>query len=126
MISMIAGTSCIFCQKPLDGSDEHIIPDSLNGRLHSKDLICAACNQKFGIKLDPVIKETLKFILFALGIGNVKKMQVTDQDGKFYTVDQAGVMKPVAPEVQLLKLDDGRVSISVSGEKDAALRAFAK
>ena len=125
-MTSIASSSCLFCDNPLDGSDEHIIPESVNGRLHTKNLICEACNHKFGSKLDPIVKETLHFLLFALGIGNVKKMKVTDQDGKAYTIDQAGKMKEVAPEVKLIKLDDGRVGINVNGEKNTAIQAFAK
>lgn len=125
-MSIIEKVNCIFCDNLLDGSDEHIIPDSVNGRLHTKRLICAACNQKFGSKLDPIIKETMSFVLFALGMGNVKKMQVTDQNGKPYIVDQAGKMREVAPEVEITKTDDGKIGISVNGEKNVALRAFAK
>ncbi|WP_419788797.1 HNH endonuclease [Mucilaginibacter sp. X4EP1] len=109
----------------MNNSDEHIIPDSINGRLHTRELICSECNQKFGNKLDPVIKESLQFVLFALGIGNVKKMQVKDQDGKAYLVDQEGNMKHVAPEVEVFKIGD-QTGISVTGEKNVAVRAFAK
>jgi len=124
-MTVVVGNTCIFCTNVLNGSDEHIIPDSVNGRLHTRELICSDCNQKFGNKLDPVIKESLQFVLFALGIGNVKKMQVKDQDGKAYLVDQAGNMKHVAPEVEVFKIGD-QTGISVTGEKNVAVRAFAK
>ncbi|QEM06437.1 HNH endonuclease [Mucilaginibacter rubeus] len=119
-------STCIFCDNPLDGSDEHIIPDSVNGRLHSKTLICASCNQKFGSRLDPVIKEALHFVLFALGVGNVKKMKVTDQAGKAFTVDQAGKMKEVAPEIEVIKREDGKIALQVDGDKNLVPQAFAK
>ena len=122
---LVAGAACIFCSNPLNDSDEHIIPDSVNGRLHSKTLICSACNKLFGENLDPIIKEALQVVLFALGFDNVKKMRVTDQDGKPYTIDQDGKMQEVAPSIEVFKVGE-QTGISVSGEKRTAIRAFAK
>lgn len=65
--------ACIFCTKQLDNSDEHIIPQSINGRIHSKRLICQKCNHDFGTNLDPIIKETFGFLLHVLKIGNNSK-----------------------------------------------------
>lgn len=69
-------SKCIFCKKQIDGSDEHVIPESLNGKLHSKTLICKKCNQKFGGKLDPILKETLFMQLHLLGFENAKSFRV--------------------------------------------------
>ena len=118
-------TNCIYCGLPLDNSDEHIIPDSINGQLHTRTLICSACNNKFGVKLDPVIKESLHFILHMMGIGKAETMWVEDQDGKAYIVDRAGKAKMVKTEVGTFKQGE-KTGISVSGEKTAAIRAFAK
>ncbi|RYZ18782.1 MAG: hypothetical protein EOO10_25255 [Chitinophagaceae bacterium] len=66
--------TCIFCSNPLDGSDEHIIPDSLNGRLHSKGIICSDCNQHFGEKLDPVLKECFSCSCTCLALAVHKRL----------------------------------------------------
>ena len=61
--------NCLFCKNPLDGSDEHIIPDSLNGRIHSKKIICYNCNSNvFGKKIDPVGKEFFDYLLLVFPI----------------------------------------------------------
>ncbi|WP_367182322.1 HNH endonuclease [uncultured Aquimarina sp.] len=55
---------CFFCTNDLDNSDEHIILNSLNGKLHSKEIICSECNNFFGAKLDSVAKDFFNPILF--------------------------------------------------------------
>lgn len=118
-------TNCIFCESKLDGSPEHIIPASLNGRLQTKQLICAKCNNKFGIQLDPIIKESLQTLLYLLDVGKNKKLKISDQEGKEYIIDRAGTINPVETEVKMFKVGD-KIRISVSGEKLQAAKAFAK
>lgn len=111
--------TCIFCPNPLNGSDEHIIPQSINGQLHSKELICAKCNNTFGRQLDPILKESLVFILHALNIGNVKKMLVEDESGNIYLYDsKTGKVKHTKPEISIFKVDENKTGISVSGDDD--------
>lgn len=117
--------NCIFCNSLLDGSDEHIIPDSINGQLHTKELICKACNNKFGIKLDPIIKETLSTVLYVLGIGNVKTLKIEDDNGTAYLIDKIGKIKQIEPDVKTFTIDS-KVGISVSGEKNIVPKIFAK
>jgi hypothetical protein len=117
--------TCIFCDNPLDGSDEHIIPDSLNGRLHSKSLICKKCNQKFGDHLDPVLKETLFMQLHLFGFDNAKTFIVKDDQGNPYKVDQHGKVNPVKVNTENVELN-GMPGISVSGKMEDAAEAFVK
>ena len=73
---------CIFCKSLLDNSDEHIIPQSLNGTLHSRELICHQCNSNFfGLKIDPIIKNLLNPLLIILGWENARPIRAEDQDG---------------------------------------------
>ncbi len=118
-------TNCIYCGLPLDNSDEHIIADSINGQLHTRTLICSECNNKFGVKLDPVIKESLHFILHVMGIGKAETMRAEDENGNAFLVDRSGKAKLVRTEVGTFKQGE-KTGISVSGEKMAAIRAFAK
>lgn len=109
-------THCIFCPNELNGSDEHIIPQSINGQLHSKNLICSDCNNLFGVKVDPVIKETLSFLLHALKIGNVKNLVVQDEEGTSYLMDNVtGKLKHLKPEIGTVTRNDGKIAICVSG-----------
>lgn len=118
-------TICIFCSKTLDGSDEHVIPDSLNGRLHSKNLICKKCNQKFGNHLDPILKDTLFMQLHLFGFDNAKSFMVKDDEGNPYKIDQEGKINPV--KVNAINIEqDGMPGISVSGKMEDAAEAFVK
>jgi 5-methylcytosine-specific restriction endonuclease McrA len=48
---------CYLCPTPLNGeniSDEHIIPDSIGGRLKTDTLLCDTCNKKTGQLFDSV------------------------------------------------------------------------
>lgn len=72
---MIEQKKCIFCTNPLDGSDEHIIPESLNGRLHSKEIICHDCNvKKFGSNVDTILSQTFSQFILLLGLKNARTL----------------------------------------------------
>ncbi|RNI24063.1 HNH endonuclease [Rufibacter latericius] len=118
--------SCIFCHSPLDGSDEHIIPESVNGRLHSKQLICHHCNsKKFGRHLDPVLAETFKTVGHLLGLKKARPLQVQDPSGRKYLMEKSGKVSVVAPEYQVQR-KDGFTYINVTGDPKNTLRKFAK
>ncbi|WP_029285931.1 HNH endonuclease [Pedobacter sp. R20-19] len=107
---------CVFCKNVLDGSDEHIIPQSINGQLHSKELICSNCNNLFGVKVDPILKETLGVLLHVLKIGNSKNLVVKDEEGTPYLIDNtSGKLKQIKPQVTTIKRDDGKIQINVIG-----------
>lgn len=120
--------TCIFCPNELNGSDEHIIPQSVNGQLHSKEIICSECNNKFGVNVDPIIKETLTFILHVLKIGNKKKLVVQDEAGTSYLVDNVtGKIKHIKPEISTFKVDEDKIGITVSGADEInTYKALAK
>lgn len=117
--------TCIFCPNPIDGSDEHIIPKSLNGRLHSKGIICCDCNQFFGEKLDPVLKKALFMQLHLFGFDSAQAFLVKDEKGNPYIVDQKGTMKQVGIEVSKIQ-QNGHKGISVSGPPIEAAKALIK
>ena len=53
--------NCLICNETLteaNASDEHIILNSLGGHLHSKDLLCKKCNNKFGKEADAALADT--------------------------------------------------------------------
>lgn len=116
---------CIFCKEQLDGSDEHVIPDSLNGKLHSTTLICKKCNQRFGEKLDHVLKKALFIQLHLFGFDNAKSFVVQDDNGNRYKVDHSGNFHPVNVDVQQFNVD-GMQGISASGKAEQAAEAFVK
>lgn len=108
--------TCIFCSRKLDNSDEHIIPQSINGRIHNKRLICQKCNHDFGTNVDPIIKETFGLLLHVLKIGNNSKAVVENESGKKFLFDSTtGKIEQVAPEIREEILPDGRIALNVSG-----------
>ncbi len=107
-------TICLFCQNPLDGSDEHIIPKSINGRLRSSLLICSQCNAKFGQEIDPVAKKNFNMLLLSLGIGNPSSMQMNDINGDPYLLRKNQSIVPVKPEVTLHR--DNTPGIRIKGK----------
>jgi len=117
---------CIFCDNPLDNSDEHIIPDCLNGRLRSTKLICHTCNtKKFGRELDPIIKQLFNTTLLVLGLKNANSVHSEDPEGTKYLYSKTGKVSHIKPELTEIK-KDGKTYISVNGDKKNAVKYFAK
>jgi len=117
---------CLFCNNPLDNSDEHIIPDSINGKLHSKYIICHHCNtKKFGLKIDPIIKKIFNPIMLTLGFKNVNSIQIEDPDGKKFIHSKEGQILPIKPE-RIIAIKDGALIVSVEGDRKNACRLLEK
>ncbi|MBV6429617.1 MAG: hypothetical protein KIPDCIKN_04182 [Haliscomenobacter sp.] len=118
--------SCLFCDNPLDNSDEHIIPDSLNGRLHSRNIICYACNSNiFGEHLDPIGKEFFNPILLALDFKNAQGKHFEDLDGEKYLVRKGGEISQVRPKIERIKVGNKEL-ISVSGPPKHTIKQYNK
>lgn len=112
---------CIFCNNSLDNSDEHIIPSSINGRLHSKKLICSNCNSViFGTKIDPVLSELFKSLIHILGLKNARGMLAEDEKGNKYLIDKNKNIKALKPEVKVQRKNDG-IHFSIQGDKKQVL-----
>lgn len=74
-------SNCYWCNVSLtkeNHSEEHIIKQSLGGKLQSPNLLCVKCNSDFGHKLDSKFSEELDYIPIGLNlpIKNVKKKHV--------------------------------------------------
>lgn len=62
---------CVFCNVELtaeNSSDEHILPNSIGGRLRSKELDCVACNSEFGEDCDSALAKDMNPLAHILGI----------------------------------------------------------
>lgn len=118
--------NCIFCNASLDNSDEHIIPNCLNGRLRSTKIICHNCNtSKFGAVLDPIVKKLFNTTLLVLGFENANSVHSEDPEGKKYLYTKEGKLSPIRPELTEIK-KDGKTYISVNGDDKNAIKYFAK
>lgn len=117
--------TCIFCPNPLDSSDEHIIPESINGRLHSKEIICHDCNNKFGSKVDTILSESFSLFIHMLELKNARTVYVEDPEGRKYTKDKKNKIKPVKPEISIQK-KNGLLYINIQGDEKNALKLLEK
>ena len=67
-----ASINCFLCDKKSIGSNEHIIPDSLGGRLTTNDFICRGCNNKYGSTWDSSLQLQLSEISAFFDIRSLK------------------------------------------------------
>lgn len=123
---MNTSDKCLFCDNLLDDSDEHIIPRSINGRLHSKKIICSECNVKrFGSDIDPVLADTFKQIIHLLNLKNARAVYVEDPEGKKYLKGTGNQFKSIKPQVRIKQID-GLTHINISGDEKHVLRLLEK
>lgn len=64
-------TRCVLCNDPIDDrndSDEHVIPNSVGGRLKVRGFICVGCNSKTGETWDKTLANELNFFCLFFGI----------------------------------------------------------
>jgi hypothetical protein len=117
---------CLFCSNKKDNSDEHIVLNSLNGKLHSRDIICSACNNFFGRELDPIAKKYFNVIILCLGLKNASGIQSENLEGENKFLIQKDL------KVKQVKLDVKRYDIAgkgilnVNGQSKNALAYFNK
>lgn len=118
---------CIFCNRPLDASDEHIIPQSLNGTLHSKNIICGVCNSKtFGQTIDVALANLFKPLVHILNLKNARAVVAEDPNGrKYLKKPNKGGLAPMAPEETIIK-HKGVTHVNLSGDPKTVANMFRK
>lgn len=117
-------TTCFICKKPQPLTLEHIIPQSIGGRLKAK-LYCKICNDTFGHELDDEISKQFGWIGTLLNIkrerGKLQPYEVKDlRTGTTLVFDGIG-LKRKEPIVRIIsrngkKLDS--VDITARSEKE--------
>lgn len=125
--------SCYLCEVGLNQENtsiEHIILNSIGGRLKSNSILCKECNSSFGSKADRELSEQLSFVSNYL---QVKRDHGKNQDIKggktedgreFRLVDGS---RPVNSKPVITKIvsPDGRVEYKVTGEdKEQVLKVL--
>lgn len=57
-------TNCVFCQQPLQGreSSEHVLLNAFGGRVKTKKLSCATCNNQLGGTIDRQLAEQFAMV----------------------------------------------------------------
>jgi len=117
---------CFFCPNNLDKSDEHIILNSLNGKLHSKEIICSSCNNFFGSNLDAIAKEFFNPILMILNFKNASGIiagNLQGEDDYLWRKDKQVIQRK--PKIIEKKIN-GKTLVSVKGDPKNAIKLFNK
>lgn len=110
------GAKCIFCGKNIgSNTNEHILLNSLGGKLIYNGLICENCNNTFGVKIDSDLYEQLYSYASLLNVDrdrgknkNISTNSVTD-----YFLTPGGVPKLKKSIIKEEIFDDGKKHITI-------------
>lgn len=119
---------CYLCHKilnPQNESKEHILLNSIGGRLKSKKLLCKFCNSKFGHVADSELANQLAFLSSFLQIkrekGNNPKINgAKNKDGVEYNILDGN--KPVLAKPKFEQINENgeiKYSITARNEKES-------
>ncbi|UTW62211.1 HNH endonuclease [bacterium SCSIO 12741] len=120
-------TLCYFCDAPLtksNSSSEHVILNSIGGRLESKNLLCRKCNSELGDKSDAELSNQLRFLSVYLDVkrdhGKSPALKgVKNKDGKEFHITGGG--KPAMSKPEYEEIREGnevRIHASARNEKE--------
>lgn len=103
--------------KGVCGSEEHIIPNAIGGRIKSTNCICAICNSESGRQWDAALCKQFNILCIFFGVqrerGDVKSEIIKNFDDEELVVSPQGTVKPRHPVYREKELNENRVSISV-------------
>lgn len=109
---------CAFCNAKLVGqirSKEHVIPNSIGGRLKTSGFICVECNSTKGDSWDSELAEQLNWFSLSLGITRERGLPpgqlINTVDGRQYTLLPDGSFSPKSSYSE--ELVDGKKKISI-------------
>jgi hypothetical protein len=127
---------CIYCGEPLTDQtrNEHIILNSLNGSLKSKEIVCDSCNSFFtegeddrgGI--DQIFIEVYMDVIADLGISATPYLDSTEKDKASAKVKIGEYGKPEirgSVEVTPLEKDKGHYKVHITAPTDEAFMKMA-
>lgn len=119
---------CYLCENILTESNlsnEHIILNSIGGRLKSKELLCSTCNSKFGHKADGELSKQLAFITSHLQVKRDNREHPTlkglkTKDGTVYNIVDGSY--PVLAKPQIIEKDEnGEVKLTITARNEKEL-----
>lgn len=111
---------CFFCGTPLVGenkSKEHVIPNSIGGKLTTYGFICKACNNKFGEECDADLANQLHTITLLLNIHRERKEVhpgvFTSVNGEDYRLYASGKIEKCICIPKETILDNGKKRVEI-------------
>ncbi|WHU85416.1 HNH endonuclease [Pantoea agglomerans pv. betae] len=126
-------SKCIVCSNDItieNDSNEHVIPNSIGGKLVIRGFLCRTCNSKAGDKWDLELSKQLN--LFSLLLGGVKRDRGTTPDEVFKTISgreirlaNEGVMSIARPQF-ITEEKDGKTHFSFSAPSMKQAQQFVR
>ena len=120
---------CYLCGTEISDKNrtvEHIVLNSIGGRLKSSKLICKDCNSTFGNTFDSMLSKQLEFFANFLDIkrerGIVQEVEmIRDSTGEKYKVTSKGIPIPSKPIVEEIITDTStEIKIKARSKKELA------
>lgn len=129
---------CLYCDKPCDGSDEHILQQGFGSTLSSKEILCSKCNGLFSETLDELCVEKYNIFYNQLGISGKPKRGRKSDSGKtikvknnkgeeviIYDDQRLGVKEK--PDVNVQRDKDGNIiGYNILGTNYSAIKKLVK
>lgn len=124
---------CYCCKEELNNknsSEEHILLNSIGGKLKSKDLLCKKCNSKFGEKNDSELSKQLLFLSTFLNIqrerGDHPTLKgATTKSGEEIHLLSGGIPSYSKPTVETIA-DNNKIVINIRARNEKELKQIAK
>ncbi|WP_195345130.1 HNH endonuclease [Paraclostridium sordellii] len=118
---------CYICDEEINEkneTEEHIILNSLGGKLKSKKLICKNCNSKLGDSIDSVLSEKLKPIATLLNIkrdrGKPQKFTAYSTSKEKFNIYPGGIPESTKPTIEEIETNNGKlITIKARDKKEA-------
>lgn len=112
---------CYLCGQEitkLNQSEEHILLNSIGGKLKSRKLLCKSCNSNFGDKIDDELSSQLNFISNMLDIkrdrGSAPKIEgISNATGEKWNMLSGGKPELNKPSIVVEECNDSQKNIQV-------------
>ncbi len=114
---------CIYCDEPLNDSDEHILQQGFGSTLSSKDIICKTCNDLFSNTLDSYCVAKYDLLYNQLGISGKPKKGSKDHPGKPVILNTIDGSKIVIDKNQRIAAQDSP-SVKQIFDEDGILSGY--
>jgi hypothetical protein len=123
--------TCALCGSQLSNknrSKEHVIPNSIGGRLKTADFICKSCNSTYGGSWDSELAKQLNWFSHALAIsretGEPPRELVTTVEGEKYWLHADGSLYPEKSSSysEEASADGLRISLTAKSVEEAVQR----
>lgn len=112
---------CIFCGSALDRrtKPEHVLLNALGGRKTTTQVICSACNNRFGNGIDKALTDQVEVIRNTLqmksGTGSAAPMlRKVQAGGEILNIRGDGTLEPVVKPFSFMERPDGSFNVEIN------------